>query len=106
MDRDVILRKNLTDLAGAPLVGHPFESHVFRHDRTEFIDRVERVNFKGGIRVLDIACGYGQDSWALAQFNDHVIAADRSESMLATTHILAERWGAPNVSTERQFLPD
>lgn len=105
MNEQSILERNLSGLSGAPFKGHVYETAVFKHDRSEFIDRVETIGFKGGERVLDAGCGYGQFSYALAQFNREVIAVDRSDAMVEMARFLVERWGAPNVTVEKQSLP-
>ena len=51
-----------------------------------------------GEKVIDIACGTGALSLAMARSADHVTGIDLSEEMIATARRTAQRRGIPNVS--------
>ena len=99
------LQHVLDGLKGAPLPPAGYHEFVFQWDRDFFVERADMIGFKGGERVLDAGCGHGNYSYALAQFNHHVVAVDQSRQQCEIAKILLERWNAPNVTVEVQTLP-
>lgn len=53
-------------------------------------DRLRRLGFAGHGRILDLACGIGQWTFALAQLNQEVVGIDKSISRLMMATALAQ----------------
>jgi SAM-dependent methyltransferase len=89
----------------APLSPDEYYRFVFHFDETHYRTRVEMAGFVGADRVLDAGCGYGQWAVALAAANGRVVALDVSPNMIATSRIVARRYGVTNVDFQVAAMP-
>lgn len=80
----------------------PYDTNFARVEFERGMDyygtRIRAMNFVGHERVLDAACGVGQWTLALAQYNREVVGADFSQNRLAIgRRVLAANPGVSNV---------
>ncbi|HEY6140025.1 MAG TPA: class I SAM-dependent methyltransferase [Thermoanaerobaculia bacterium] len=74
-----------------------YEIEVERRPRELYVRRLQRLGFEGFESVLDIACGLGQWSLALAELNARVAGIDVSAERLLIANLLAVSAAKTNV---------
>lgn len=62
-----------------------------------YVERVKRLGFVGKEQVLDVGCGFGQWTAALALLNNKVVALEQNPSRLAIAEALIRKAGLTNV---------
>jgi SAM-dependent methyltransferase len=70
-----------------------FAIRCYDADLNGYVDRIKAIDFKGAESVLDLACGFGQWTWALSQLNEHVTGLDLAQSRLAFCGAMAGEMG-------------
>ena len=81
----------------------PYEREFYRLEVEErppdvYRDRLRRIGFEGMGNVLDVACGLGQWTLALAELNGRAQGIDISVDRLLMANLLAQSRGATNVA--------
>ncbi|MFN7185117.1 MAG: class I SAM-dependent methyltransferase [Alphaproteobacteria bacterium] len=94
-DLDYNLLKQLAYAYG----DHSYADFVTQVPFDYYVQRVQELGFTGMDKVIDVGCGFGQWSAALALFNGNVVALERHEKRLGIAKALADHAGLSNVET-------
>jgi ubiquinone/menaquinone biosynthesis C-methylase UbiE len=89
----------------APLCVDNYYDFVFQFNDAHYETRVDMTGFRGGRKVLDAGCGYGQWAAALARCNEEVVAIDAYPNMVEICRRYQRRRGVTNVQCLPQSLP-
>ena len=81
-------------------------SFIFQFSKEHYTARVEMAGFRGGRKVLDAGCGYGQWALALSGYNKYVIGIDRNQHMIKISNRLMKKFNVINTDFRVGILPD
>ena len=98
----MVMSEQQVDLSILPLLAREYRDEgyarfVCKVPFSFYLERIKRIGFEGKESVIDVGCGFGQWSAALALLNKRVVALEQNPSRLSIARALIRKSGLSNV---------